>query len=525
MIALFDYYVRMFSAQEEIHEIEYFENIQEVKCVVEVHLDQQLPLIINCDGINPRDTLQISILESNDSQASNEMSYLSKDGKDGWLEFAHQYQGIEKDDLRRIVVKIAKAPHDERVSIYDKEAFLNHLNSRTLNQIIYILNNCISKQNRIFEIQGDFANIVAGNVAFVSKNFVPILSSPITDRLSVIQRANQAGCCESIMNDVIPSDLFVIENHGDAGYIKLLNKVAILYTTCFLFDYVKSSDTQFEYKLNGFKSFSDSIESAGIGTIDIDILSSRQYYEIFLWVYRGGNTLDKLVIARNIISLNLIDEKRLSISDKTIDAIISNYRIYEKENVKLYINIRNDISKQLRDYQKEVIKIVDEFDGDFKKIFFTFLTFIFTSVIIRSLSKNSHMTPIIPDEIILLLGLYCILSFLYFLYSKHVLDEKIKLIDTQYSKTRRFYNEVLSENEQIEFFDDISNKDGTYQAFQNERRTRYKKLWKRGVIAVFVVLVILLINNHWSILSEINDKLHDLYRIYKDSQQCCPHCG
>ena len=524
MIALFENYARMFSPQGDIHAVEYSENIQEAKCVVELHLAQQLSARINLEAINARDTLQISILESNGPDASTEISYLSTDSDNNWDVFVQQYDGIDKDDSRRIVLKIAKTSCNDSVSIYDKDAFLDYLNGLTFNQVIHTINDRIENHNRIFEIQGDFDNIVAGNVAFVSKDFVPTFSSPIADKQSVILKANQFCCCEIIKSNLIPSDLFVVEKQGDGDYVKLLNKLTILYAACFIFDYVKCPNTSFDYKLNGFKSYSDNIESTTIGTVDIATLSAHQYCEIFLWVYTGGNTLDKLVIARNIISLNLTDSKKLSISDKTIDAIISNYRIYEKENVKQYIGIRNDISKQLRDYQKEVIKTVDEFDGDFKKVFFTFLTFIFTTTLIRVLSKNINMTTLIPDEIILLLLLYSILSLCYFFYARYVLDEKIKLIDNQYTKTRNFYNEILSDKEQSDLFDDVRNNEGSYQAFQKERKTKYKILWLRGVIIVVIGLVLLLINNHWSVLTEINDKLYDLYRIYKDSEQCCPHC-
>lgn len=524
MIVLFDNYARMFSPQGDIHAVESSENIQEAKCVVELHLAQQLTSRINLEAINARDTLQISVLESNDPNASTEITYLSAGGDNGWDEFIQQYDSIDKDDYRMIVFKIAKTSLDDIVSVYDKEAFLDYLNGLTFNQIIHTLNERINNQNRIFEIQGDFDNIVAGNVAFVSKGFAPNISSPISDVQSVILKANQFCCCEIIKSNLIPSDLFVRENQGDGDYVKLLNKLTILYATCFIFDYVKCPNTLFDYKLNGFKSFSDSINSTTMGTVDIATLSVHQYNEIFLWVYTGGNTLDKLVIARNIISLNLTNSKKLSISDKTIDAIISNYRIYEKENVKQYISIRNDIAKQLRDYQKEVIKTVDEFDGDFKRVFFAFLTFVFTTTLIQVLSTNISTTTLIPDEIIYLLLLYSILSLCYFFYARFVLDEKIKLIDNQYTKTRNFYNEVLSDKEQNDLFDDVRNNEGSYQAFQKERNTKYRNLWFWGVIVVVLGLVILLINNHWSPLSEIKDKLYDLYRVYKDCKQCCPHC-
>ena len=108
MIALFENYARMFSPQGDIHAVEYSENIQEAKCVVELHLAQQLSARINLEAINARDTLQISILESNGPDASTEISYLSPDSDNNWDVFVQQYDGIDKDDSRRIVLKIAK---------------------------------------------------------------------------------------------------------------------------------------------------------------------------------------------------------------------------------------------------------------------------------------------------------------------------------------------------------------------------------------------------------------------------------
>ena len=102
MIALFENYARMFSPQGDIHAVEYSENIQEAKCVVELHLAQQLSARINLEAINARDTLQISILESNDPNASTEISYLSTDGDNSWGEFIQQYAGIDKDEETKL---------------------------------------------------------------------------------------------------------------------------------------------------------------------------------------------------------------------------------------------------------------------------------------------------------------------------------------------------------------------------------------------------------------------------------------
>ena len=98
MIAIFDTYVRIFSQEGEINEVNYSENIQEANCIVELKLVQSIPATINLDPINTRDTLQISILESNTPDASTEISYKSTDVENSWNDFVQQYNGIDKED-------------------------------------------------------------------------------------------------------------------------------------------------------------------------------------------------------------------------------------------------------------------------------------------------------------------------------------------------------------------------------------------------------------------------------------------
>lgn len=73
-------------------------------------------------------------------------------------------------------------------------------------------------------------------------------------------------------------------------------------------------------------------------------------------------------LARNILSLNF-DKENLKLSETAFEAIKSGYKIYQKENIKQYIEIRNKISDQLIELQNKADKIVASFVSDYKKIF------------------------------------------------------------------------------------------------------------------------------------------------------------
>ena len=131
----------------------------------------------------------------------------------------------------------------------------------------------------------------------------------------------------------------------------------------------------------------------------------------------------------------------------------------------------------MRNYQKDIIKIYDDFEQDFKKITFSFLTFAFTTAIIRILAKNMDDAIIIPNTIILLLLGFCSMSCFYHVYASWERNEKVKLFDKQYNDMRRLYSELLSKKELDELFADEKTIDGTYRAFIKERTYRYDWLW------------------------------------------------
>lgn len=143
------------------------------------------------------------------------------------------------------------------------------------------------------------------------------------------------------------------------------------------------------------------------------------------------------------------------------------------------------MSSQLREYQKQIIGIYDDFEQDFKKLFFSFLGFTFTTTIIRVIAKNLDEKILLPDSVILLLLGYCAVSCFYYAYARWKRDKKVELFDKQYNRTRMFYKELLSEKELSDLFTDERNKDGTYKAFIEERTCLFDWVW----IAAYLVFI------------------------------------
>ena len=105
--------------------------------------------------------------------------------------------------------------------------------------------------------------------------------------------------------------------------------------------------------------------------------------------------------------------------------------------------------------------------------------------------------------------MYCLVSVFYYFYARWELDNKLKFFDEQYNRTRGLYKEILSESEMSELFLD-EKKNGTYVAFQKERKTRFRRVWLGSVAIVVMGLLIILIFNHIQPLYEIINVLSNI---------------
>lgn len=452
-------------------------------------LKPQLPATLDKTGLNERDILTIGLFDGVGKDAS-EQQVFHTDAMAGWDTFVQYYNGIDKEDPIKIKISIAKRIDNGKVSVYCPDLFAAYLGGQGLKDVLGLFEKNLQEGNLCVEYQEGEISLVGTSLAFVSKGRTPVYLTKPTLNENVTEQAKYICCNDLIEEHLKPTDFEVQgSDNNDNPLLPILQKTVMLYSLCFLFDYVTLVEDKLHYKLNGYKTLTGDIKVGTLSEANVDKESWKQYLEIFKWQYNGGNLTDKSAIARNIVSLNITEDNKLLLRDGTLDAIDSNYLIYEKENVKQYIEIRNNVSNQLRDYQKYIIGIYDEFEGDFKKLFFSFLTFAFTTILIRVLAKNMEDEVLLPDTVICLLLGYCAVSCLYYAYARWKRNMKVELFDKQYNDTRKFYEKLLSQKELKELFTDERNNDGTYKAFIEERTYNLDWVWL-GANVVFIIILL-----------------------------------
>src|SRR5690606_13634802 len=79
----------------------------------------------------------------------------------------------------------------------------------------------------------------------------------------------------------------------------------------------------------------------------------------------------------------------------------SSFKVYEKQNIKQYIEIRNKISDQLLDFNNRANKIVETFASGFQKSTLALISFYLSAIVIRVLSKGDFVNIFSLDATIL----------------------------------------------------------------------------------------------------------------------------
>lgn len=215
-----------------------------------------------------------------------------------------------------------------------------------------------------------------------------------------------------------------------------------------------------KYKLNGYKSIN--------GSVDVNTflnVTHSAYYDIYKWVFNGGNLNDKIGLARNIISLHLENEN-IALKGEPLASIQSGYKVYEKQNIKQYIEIRNKLSDQLIDFNTRANKVIETFAIGFQKSSMALITFFFSSIAIKIFSTGDF-DNVFSFDMLLLTITFIVCTCLYFLVARWEVKAQRERFVNSYTNLKERYTDILDKsdvsrilngdkeyNEDLKFIDD-----------------------------------------------------------------------
>lgn len=396
----------------------------------------------------------------------------------------------DENDKYQVTVNITKKINDGIVSIYNLKEFTDKIQSQTLEGLCFIFSTLFKYNNTITFISNEISSPLNSKTIFFSNNSSLNITQvePFNRKERIEKIKTMSHFFQSSETILIPEDFdFDFDNsnfHGQ-GFDIIFKRMCLITIINALFDVSEIVQKDLiNFRLEGYKAITGNIKST-----DICLNSLKEYLEVYKWVYSSNNVLDKIGVARNIISLHVLPQEGLKLLEHTFLSIQSSFKIYEKENIKQYIDIRNKISEQIIDYSQRASDIVDGFAGGFQKSIIAVLTF-FSSVLVIQVISNRNFNDLFSFDTYLLTIFFIVASLLYYLTSKKDLDIQKERFETSYKNLKKRYTDLLIEddikkilNHDQDHIDDIG--------FINSKVKRYSWLWMIILSLTFIVVTIL----------------------------------
>ncbi len=368
--------------------------------------------------------------------------------------------------------KITKRNFGSNISIYDLVAFTTSLNSLTIEQSFSIFNRALANSHftkfNVLNLDKQFGTT---NIFFVPVG-ATATNHTFADRQKRLDSVITASNYVNFKDHCLTPDDFkiIIENAKHNKLCSLFNRLATILSVVYLFDITTLKANELDFKINGYKSIK--------GTVDLTAIQeseTKEYFNIYDWVYTGGNLNDKIGLARNIISLHFFASGKLELKGIPFQSIQSSFKVYEKQNIKQYIEIRNKISDQLLDFNNRANKVIETFASGFQKSALALITFYFSAIAIKVLGNGNFVDVFTLDTTVLSI-VFLAGSLIYFFVAKWEVKEQRKRFVDSYTNLKERYTDLLEKDD----IQRILNNDKEFNSdvkFIDDKLKNYSKLW------------------------------------------------
>lgn len=394
------------------------------------------------------------------------------------------------------------------LNIFDIESFSNFIKEESLEKILkaydkYFINkflvvNLFDKHevvsNQFFYIRSVYPNFGENEIQDCksTNDRESLLQEKIEcrDKVSHFVNADQYGFIPECFNF---NKKFFLSDHF--SYLRSI------FNLIFLSDYSNINENRLNFKIKGYKTLNCELNTKLPNEVENELCA------IYDWVYSDGPFVDKIGIARNVVSIHIKDENISTLEVGTCHSAQSGYDLYLKDNVKQYIEVKNKIADVLYTQSEKASGIVKDMFTMFKTSMWTFLSFFLMSFLVKVIEKKTELkslyqilnfnlaTSVIGFSLV-------IISIFYLFFARKEVSDEMKRLDNKYMEIENRYKDLLNEKD-LEKILKQSNVDGRSAqeieiAYINEKKSLYTKYW----ILIIVVLIGILLIPYYSQIGE-----------------------
>lgn len=383
-----------------------------------------------------------------------------------------------KDSPIKFYIKVIKNIDDQNaVTIYSFETFMEFLEKNNPSSLFNYFHKLLTTRHTIsFYTYDTSDSFYTKSLFFMSDTDLPF------DRKPRLEKRNEV--CNLLManeNYLTPDDFLLVKRSKNEKLNSLLDNLCSLLSLIYLSNFSNLLSDRLIVKMTGYKSIEN--------TILYPKELPKIYYRIYEWTYSEGNINDKIEIARNIITLHAKNNDLLKVNDSTYDSIKSGHKLYLKENVEKYLEVKNKVTEFIVNESQKTSNIINSLSTSFTSNSFVFLSFFISVIVINSLSSSDNFSNIFSWDITYISYALISISLLYLLFKYWEINQEADKLFSDLSFLKTNYSDVLEEDDLDRILPTEVGKE--HKKLLSKKLKVYFSLWVTEICIIFVLVLIL----------------------------------
>lgn len=437
----------------------------------DIHSVSYSALMDIVSAIPARDKISIYL----STEAEDYYTVSRNSSEEEYLEFIENtYDG----DSISAKLEIKKAISDEKLSIYNFQSFSAEIISLSIEEVMRVFARFFreSSQRMIFELF-DFTNIFyTKTMCFIPHGNMSTLCE--FDRKRRLQECRETSYFYNMSSyELLPDDFKIEVGYANNPFAELFSKLATILSTGYIASNFMLQTSIIQYQIMGQRSVDYAYRYD-------EIRGNSTIYRIYDWIYSGGNSIDKAIIARNIICLHCKYEPLLNMDEKVMSSIQSNYNLYLKDNVTQYLELKNKVAEYVCDIVSRTGEYATELLDRFKTNMIAIFGFLF-SVVIANIVSAQPVSNIFTRDITAIMEVVLAGSLIYLFICYKQSKYQIEKVYDSYNKLKTAYQGILDHHDIQECFDNDS--------ILNEMKKTIERSQKNSLFVWICILIVLFV--------------------------------
>lgn len=382
----------------------------------------------------------------------------------------------DKPEEVDVCLDIDKNLSSMEISIYCQEKFFEWINGKNVLELFEMFNNLyVGKEFLFFKIYEECQPFYTETISFGKRDLHFNFS-----RLEKLELLKNFVRIDGEMElNLIPEDFHIVSEGEQNQFKNVFQKLETLISLMYL------SDRFYERNEKIFMQITEMNAAQIIYDVRTPIYN-QEIFKIYSWTTDSQEPSEKLEIAKNILSLNIMQNKCEDIDENAIATMKFNFALLQKKNVEHYLELKNKMAEFIVKLAEETSSAIWNMLDKLRNNVFICISSVLTIFLINIVSE-APLSNIFSDDVKRIFYVIILGSIIFMVLSIWEINRRITGIENSYYKLKDNYADILDEKDLNSVFRD----DNIF--IEAKERVKNRRNWTIFIWIVFIVIMILVI--------------------------------